>query len=201
MKKLLFAAIALFIGSGAFAQDVRIGIKAGGNLSTVTNTEMPAKMKFGFQVGGFLDFKFDERFSLQPELLYSAQGAKYTVTVLWEDGNWHNVSGSYAFDYINVPVLLKINITEGFSAEIGPQIGFLIGARWKEKGDGVLVNSGSGTDNCNTIDVTALAGLSYTFAENFVVSARYGLGLTNILKNDYVNFKNSVIQLSVGYKF
>ena len=102
--------------------------------------------------------------------------------------------------YINIPVLLKINIVEGFSAEIGPQIGFLIGARWKEKEDGVLVNSGSETDYSNTIDVTALAGLSYTFAENFVVSARYGLGLTRIYKGDDKR-KNSVIQLSLGYKF
>ena len=198
MKKLLFTAIALFIVSGVYAQGIKVGIKAGANLSTITDSD-DAKMKLGFHIGGFLDFKFNERFSLQPELLYSAQGAKYTVTTLWEDGAWHNVSGSYAFDYINVPVLLKINITEGFSAEIGPQIGFLIGARWKEKGDGVLVNSGSGTDNCNTIDVTALAGLSYTFAENFVVSARYGFGLTKIGKS--WSDKNSVIQLSVGYKF
>jgi len=190
MKKILIAAIALFIGSGAFAQDVRVGIKAGANLSTITSAPVDPKMKLGFHVGGFLDFKFNERFSLQPELLYSAQGLK------WTDGS---IFCTVAFDYINIPVLLKINITEGFSAEIGPQIGFLVEASWKQKKNGVLVYSGSSTDECNTIDVTALAGLSYTFAENFVVSARYGFGLTKIGKS--WSDKNSVIQLSVGYKF
>ena len=207
MKKILIAAIALFIGSGAFAQDVRVGIKAGANLSTVTNTDYPAKMKFGFHVGGFLDFKFNERFSLQPELLYSAQGVnvEFTTVEYDDNDNGHNVNifSSTSFDYVNVPVLLKINITEGFSAEIGPQIGFLIGATQKGKKDGVLVHSESLKKYCNTIDITALAGLSYTFAKNFVVSARYGLGLTKIYKEDdgADNVKNSVIQLSVGYKF
>jgi hypothetical protein len=54
--------------------------------------------------------------------------------------------------------------------------------------------------------VSAFIGLSYTFAENFVVSARYGLGFTKIFKRDGLvgvadDAKNSVIQLSVGYKF
>jgi len=190
MKKILITALALFIANSASAQDVRIGIKAGGNLSTVTSAPVGTKMKLGFHVGGFLDFKFYERFGLQPELLYSMQGHKYA-----EIGEEWNISINTTFDYINVPVLLKINIAEGFSAEIGPQIGFLIGARYKISGE-----SGSFTDDCNTIDVTALAGLSYTFAENFVVSARYGLGLTKISKDDD-KIKNSVIQLSVGYKF
>ena len=53
----------------------------------------------------------------------------------------------------------------------------------------------------NTLDITVIAGLSYTFAENFVVSARYGLGLTYVNKDSVFPQKNSVIQLSVGYKF
>jgi len=53
---------------------------------------------------------------------------------------------------------------------------------------------------CNILDIMAIAGLSYTFAENFVIGARYGLGLTYVFKNT-IHGKNSVIQLSVGYKF
>ena len=200
MKKILIAAIALFIGSGAFAQDVRVGIKAGANLSTVTSAPVDTKMKLGFHIGGFLEFKFSDVLSLQPELLYSTQGAKYVFIRWYSDVQFGNVSDSRTIDYINVPVLLKINITEGFSAEIGPQIGFLIGTRWEKKRDGVLIESGSIMKICNTVDVTALAGLSYAFAENFIVSARYGLGLTKILSEEG-NSKNSVIQLSVGYKF
>jgi len=183
MKKFLFAALALFIGSGAFAQDVRVGIKAGGNLSTCTNTYLD--MKFGFHIGGFLDFKFDERFGLQPEVLFSTQGA-----VGKSKGQ-----GLY-LKYINVPVLLKISIVEGISAEIGPQIGFLVSSDARDMGAAYDYEPRS------TIDVTIVGGLSYTFAENFIVSARYGLGLTNIFNSDYIyHHKNRVIQLSVGYKF
>jgi hypothetical protein len=65
--------------------------------------------------------------------------------------------------------------------------------------------SGNNKGYRNLIDVTAAAGLSYSFAEDFVVSVRYGLGLTKIFKEGVSPFpaksKNSVIQLSVGYKF
>ena len=210
MKKIFFAALMLLMASGAFAQ-IRVGVKAGGNLSTITkfcnsgNKDWldKAKMKFGFHAGAFLDFVFNERLSLQPELLYSAQGTDFTAHY---SGELH--SGCISLGYINVPVLLKINIAEGLSAEIGPQIGFLVSAMDKQFNEGVETYSCDMKKEkvCKDIDVTAVAGLSYTFADNFVVSARYGLGLTKIwTKDDYDpswnECKNSVIQLSIGYKF
>jgi len=208
MKKLLFAALVLFIVNSASAQNIRGGIKVGANLSTFTNmpnmafregevnVKVGRKMKFGFHIGGFVDFAFSERISLQPELLYSTQGTKFT-TKMWDTEEIFNMFVSITLGYINVPVLLKVNIAEGLSAEIGPQIGFLLSAEGTSVMNGVST-SGKIKDDYNTLDVTALAGLSYTFAEYFVVSARYGLGLTYVSK---ANSKNSVIQLSVGYKF
>jgi hypothetical protein len=189
MKKFLFAALMLFIVNGAFAQDVRVGLKAGGNLSTITN-DSEAQMKFGFHVGGFLDFKFTDMLSLQPEVLFSMQGAKGTA-----DG----VSASLDLNYINVPVLLKINFGEGLSAEIGPQVGYLVSANASGSYGGFSA-SRSIKDMCEDLDVTAIVGLSYTFAENFVISARYGFGLTAI-NVEGEKPKNSVISLSIGYKF
>ena len=187
-KKILFAALALCIVNGAIAQGIKLGVKAGANLSTITELQANPKMKLGFHVGGFLDFKFSESLSLQPEILYSLQGYDYQ----WPE---ETESGSVNLNYINVPVLLKINIAEGLSAEVGPQVGILFYASDKF-GSEPLEDL---TDMCQTIDVTALAGLSYTFAGNFVIGARYGLGLTNIFKP--FNGKTSLIQFSLGYKF
>ena len=179
MKKFLFAALALCIVNGAIAQGIKLGVKAGANLSTITDVD-DAKMKLGFHVGGFLEFKFSESLSLQPELLFSMQGAK-------QDGD---VSVTMNMDYFNVPVMLKVNFAEGLSAEVGPQLGFLVG----------------GVDGNTEIDLSGAAGLSYTFAEKFVIGARYCFGLTKIFKDskfEDIEFKqkNSVIQFSLGYKF
>ena len=213
-RKFVLAALMLLMVNGAFAQ-IKIGIKAGANLSTFTNndTSYPKmKMKFGFHVGGFAEFVMNDRISIQPELLYSAQGTILSGADIYEYDEHDNpiltkpipISWSCSLGYINVPVLLKINIPEiakGFSAEIGPQIGYLVSAT------SILIEVESGKELefadikevCKYIDVTAVVGLSYTFAENFIVHARYGLGLTTIIDIPYA--KNSVIQLSLGYKF
>lgn len=194
MKKLLFTVLILFSVSLAFAQ-VRAGIKIGSNLSTFSNDVHP-KMKFGYHVGGFLDFTLNENLSLQPELLYSKQGANFEAV-------------SISLGYVNVPVLLKINIVKNFSAEIGPQVGYLLSAKQVIDKEKVTITYPGQPININTnikeqykdIDVTAIAGLSYMFTENIVVSARYGFGLTQLHKKNIVKSQNSVIQLSVGYKF
>jgi hypothetical protein len=41
MKKFLFAALMLLIVNGAMAQDIRIGIKSGGNSSTLACNPVP----------------------------------------------------------------------------------------------------------------------------------------------------------------
>ena len=47
-------------------------------------------------------------------------------------------------------------------------------------------------------------GVSYEISD-FVIDARYNFGLTNVWKDDYKKLlgdaKNSVISLTVGYKF
>jgi opacity protein-like surface antigen len=180
MKKFLFAVITLLMVHGAMGQ-IKVGVKAGGNLSTINTVHISCDMKFGFHIGGFAEFVMNDKISIQPELLYSTQGASAT-----QDGVTVNAN----VNYINVPVLLKLNIAEGLSAEIGPQVGILVGAKQGSKNI---------KEDCYTFDLTAIAGLSYTFAEKFVVGARYGFGLTNISKD--VKTQNRVISLSIGYKF
>ena len=186
MKRLLLAAIALCMLNGAFAQGIKLGLKAGANLSTVTD-DSDAKMKFSYHAGGFLEFNFSDRVSFQPELLLSVQGAK-------SEGE---ASVTVNTNYINVPLLLKLKIVEGLAFEIGPQAGILVGGTRKQNGESKSVK-----EFCEALDVTALGGLSYTFADHFVIGARYGLGLTNVFKeNTAIEPKNSVIQLGIGYKF
>ena len=42
-------------------------------------------------------------------------------------------------------------------------------------------------------------GISYEFS-NFIIDARYNLGLTKVMKDPAPSSKNSVIMLTVGYK-
>ena len=204
MKKLLFAALALFIVNGAVAQ-IKVGVKVGENLSTITDAEY-ATGKFGIHVGGFAEFVLNDRLSIQPELLFSMQGTCFED--IWMYGSEEILISDYSlsYNYINVPILLKINIVRGLSAEVGTQVGFLLSAKSKYSQTYTSINTTINTTSknkkgCNTFDVAAVAGLSYTFAEKFVVSTRYGLGLTNLHKLGGDKSKNSVMSLGVGFKF
>lgn len=193
MKKTLLVLAAFFaFGVAANAQDdkssgmssagmVKFGPKAGLNIATVS--EDNTKALVGFHIGGFAEIMLNDKFAIQPEVLYSAQGAKADV------GN-----GEWKLGYINVPVMAKYFVAEGFSVEAGPQIGFLMTAEDEDGHDF--------KDSFETTDFGFNFGAGYALPMGLMFQARYCLGLSDIAKNNSGDaVKNGVFQLSVGYKF
>ncbi len=187
MKKIIVTLVAVFAIGAVSAQEAKFGVKAGLNLANWTGDVEETKTKVGFNVGGFVEIKVSEKFSVQPELLYSAQGTDF-------DGE------TYSFGYINIPVMAKFYVAKSFSLEAGPQVGFLISAKAKEDGSDEKVDIKEGFES---VDFGLNFGAGYDFTEKFSVGVRYNLGLSNIVKDAPDSFKinNSVLSLSVGYKF
>lgn len=76
MKKILFA-VMMFATTASFAQ-IQFGAKGGINVSNLNGLDVnnyQTKATVGFHVGGFVAIKLG-KLALQPELLYSTQGAK-----------------------------------------------------------------------------------------------------------------------------
>src|SRR5579872_4346351 len=101
MKKILF--VFLFVGLFQLvnAQSIGIGIKAGPNFAKLNgsqNLSADYNNRTGYHFGAYALFKFG-KIGIQPELLYSKQGSKYTVNTNSFDAN---------FNYINVPIILKL---------------------------------------------------------------------------------------------
>ena len=171
---------------------IQFGAKAGLNLANihVSPSEPGTSFKFtpNVNAGGLAYIPLFNKFGLQPEVVYSGQGAKV------ESGT---ESGNYNIGYINVPVLLKYKDPSGFFAEIGPQIGFLLSAKAKSSGVSVDVK-----DSFKSTDVSGVFGIGYLTSLNIGVDARYNLGLANITKSgDETSAKNGVIQVGVFYMF
>ena len=180
MKKVLLTALAVFAFSFANAQDPKYGVKGGLNMSS--NSGDGLKSITSFHLGGFAQFKMNDKFAIQPELLYSAQGAKSDF-------------GTLNLNYINIPVMAKYNVADAFSIEAGPQIGFLMSATFA---------SVDYKDQCNSTDFGFNLGAGYDLNETMSLGLRYTMGLTNVEKDvagQASNSKNSNIQLSFGYKF
>ena len=186
MKKLFFAAAAVFAFGMTNAQETRFGAKGALNFATITNSE-GAKNKVGFAIGGFAEIGVSDKFKVQPELMYSIQGAKFE-------------GGSFDLNYINIPVMGKFMVTEEISLQAGPQIGILMSATAKS-------DAGGSTDVkefTKGIDFGLNFGAGYNIGEDMMIDLRYNLGLSQIEKELAPNqtaSKNAVIQLGFGYKF
>src|SRR6476620_209165 len=132
----LFFSIAAFLCCSFTLQaqvNVNFGLKGGANFSTFIGSEALteetliaphlgalAQITIGEDNEGFLSY------ALQPEIVYSMQGAKIDnqKTVL---------------SYVNIPIMIQRYVaSSGFYIESGPQVGFLVSA--KAKADGISVD-------------------------------------------------------------
>ncbi len=193
--KLLLVAISAIVGmQSAYSQaSVAIGIKGGLNFAKLDVSQSVGetyKSRTGYHAGAFVLFKFG-KIGLQPELLFSKQGTKYTFNTQDTDAN---------FDYINIPVILKLYTVAGINLQLGPQIGFLSSAQAKSTIAGVTTTTDVKSFYKNN-DISLAMGLGWDLPFGLTIDARYNLGLNKV--NDGSNnqdTKNQVIQISAGYK-
>jgi hypothetical protein len=152
---------------------INLGIKGGVNMYNYDNFGYDQLSGFHFGLLGHIHL--NNPWAIQPELLYSNQGAKI--------GDSNNI-----LDYINIPVLLQYMYDNGFRLQAGPQLGILLRA--------------DNRDAMNPIDFGLSIGASYVLpATGFGVDARYNHGITNINKNDAVVATNRGFQIGVFYIF
>nr|WP_297307499.1 porin family protein [uncultured Flavobacterium sp.] len=204
MKKIFTIAALIAISINANAQqEVKFGPKAGVNFANLSNTES-SKMLTGFYVGGVAEIKINDKFSVQPELMYSAQGAKAKYSEVESGVNVH-YKETFKLDYISIPVLAKYYIADGFSVEAGPQFNFLVKSEIKSDASALGYSESDKTDMkdfTKSFDFGIGAGVAYDLANGFFANARYNFGLSDIWKeNEGKSVKNAVIQVGVGYKF
>jgi hypothetical protein len=183
MKKVLLVAAFAVLGlSNVNAQEIQFGAKGGLNFASISgdNTGGTGTVT-AFNVGLVAEIPINEKFSFQPELMYSGQGYSFD-------------DDTVALNYLNIPLIGKYYVTKGLSLEAGPQIGFLLSA----KSEDIDVK-----DLFNTVDFGVNFGVGYKLDNGLNFGARYNLGLADI--NDIDGFndknKNGVFQLSVGYFF
>lgn len=184
-------------------ESLRFGVKAGINLSNVydeENNDFVADNKVGFAAGAFLTIPLGSVLGFQPEVMYSEKGFKLQGSVLGNDYEYKRTN-----TYIDIPLQLQIKASPMFSILVGPQFSYLIQTK-NNFNDGDFTSEQEEDINGenykkNIFGFTVGADLNF---DNFVISARGGW---DISKTDSdgdssdVNYKNQVLQLTVGYAF
>jgi len=189
MKKLLFVLLIVSICNMAVSQEISFGVKGGVNFASLTGDTSGLESRTAFHFGIVSEFTISEKFSIQPELLYSAQGTKADDEEL-------------KLNYLNIPVLAKYYLAEGLSLEAGPQIGLLLSAKTEFDG----ADEEDIEDLFRDIDFGVNFGLGYKLDNGLNFSARYYLGIANVYDwigdfIDDIEIRNGVFQISIGYLF
>ena len=212
-KFALLIALTIFGITQANAQN--FGFKGGYNYSSFNGEvakDNTLKGLSGFYVGALLELPLGDVLSLQPEVIYSRQGAAwekdYNIPILGKG----SLKNDIKLDYLNIPVMAKVNLGPLF-LQGGVQFGFLVGKpETSSTINGRRITEELDKDAYASFDFGVGAGLGVNLSEHFFIEARYTHSLTNALdpdnnslKNarisDDNNFKNAVLSVGLGVKF
>ncbi len=204
-KSILLIGIAFLSLSNLSAQEyVMFGVKGGINSSTFSGDGFGdfdnPDARTSFNLGLLAEIPLSDKFSVQPEVLYSGQG--YDIASR-NDAN----DVEYQLDYINVPVLAKLYLVDGLSLEAGPQVGFLVNSEIDSNPSGDGGDVPLDEDQFNKVDLSVALGASYKFRGGFFVNARYNFGLSDVYDDSYSGLfrnsdvKHSVLQGGIGFLF
>jgi len=222
---MMFTLMAVYMCYTINAQDdkqtknkIKFGVKAGANFANASGNGLDFLLnsdpdaRIGFTIGGLAEYEISDAFSLQGELTYGQKGF------------YEKIPGDYEatvkLDYINIPILAKYYVAEGFSIEAGPELSFLLSAKFAETD---LDNNEAYDDEdikefFKSTDIGLNFGLGYQLDNGIGINARYILGLANIYdysfetigetkrrKDDEIGqnleIKNKVFQISIFYTF
>lgn len=216
-RKLLVTAIVGLFSLPMFAQEMTVtanrttfGIRAGVNFQNINGKdadgdELENDVLTGFHAGVNAEIPVGTGSYLQPGLLYSAKGAKFSNSDNKVKLNYVEVP----INFVYKPILGTGNMVLGF----GPYVAFGIGGKTEIGGQEIDV------EFKDTFDPTVaafqvkrfdaggnlLAGYEFANKVSFQVNAQ--LGLVNIAPeisgstNDDTKWKNTGFGLSLGYRF
>lgn len=203
MKKIIIALMCMLLTAGAAMAQKRFtfGPKVGVDYTHFWDNEEDASGQFNYQAGVFLEYRFTDKFSVAPEVVFAAQGAKTKRAI----------ETTYHTNYINVPVMLKWYVIKPLSIDFGPQLGINIYSKETIKSipyeAPMLKRIADGTydikDLTKTVDFSVALGLTYNITDEVFVQGRYTMGMINVFKTDYTSkkFKYGNAQIAIGYRF
>ena len=215
MKKVMVCLFACLMTLAATecvnAQKVNFGIKAGLNLSTWNYDD--ASLRPGFHAGGFATVQFSRMFAVQPEVMYSMEGAAWEGKLDAFGFSLANAKVTSTVHKLNVPVMLQFTPISMLTIEAGPQFGFNLAVSHHIKSNiAGIVETESDVDvdkeNYNMFEMGIAAGLKLNLTRNMAIGARYVYGISPIFDEgrlfsrqvtDAVHTSNIMVSLNFAF--
>ncbi|MFD1604828.1 porin family protein [Flavobacterium artemisiae] len=210
MQSNFLCALTLFLTASfgmLHAQDTNVttefGVKGGFNMSNLIDSGDDVNdnnVLYGFNAGVYATLPISDFVAIQPELLFTTKGAELEYNNVIE-GN-----AKFRLNYIELPLLVRVNITKNFNLQAGGYASYLVSSKVTGDGD-VSFNEAIDTDDLNKFDAGIAAGVGVDFSP-VSIGVRYNYGLTTIGKertfagNTYTfpDVRNSNLTVYLAYK-
>ena len=154
-------------------------------------------------IGFFAKLPLAENIALQPEISYTGKGAELVYSNALVSG-----TAQFRLDYIELPLLLVVNVTKNFNIHAGPYAAYMVSAKTTNKSDSGSYNfeDNIDTNDFNRFDAGLAGGVGIDL-EAISFGVRYNYGLTKIGKEDSStgfsspDAKNSVLSVYAAFGF
>lgn len=181
----LFVILSLFVCAAPISAKAQktnsqtFGVKGGVNFSNLYLKDAnDNKMLTGFNIGLFAKLPVSSTFAIQPELYFTTKGAQTTYNSTFING-----TVQYNFNYLEVPLLFVVNITDNFNLHAGPYVSYMLNGKVKNKSNvgSVDFDEKINTEDYNKFDAGIAAGAGVDLGA-ISLGARYTYGLTKVGK-------------------
>lgn len=201
-KNLIFASLVLgllsFTGIQAQEKTASYGFKGGLNFSNLyTDSVDDNNVLTGFNAGLYAKFPITNSIAIQPEISYTTKGSELVYNNAFVQGK-----AKFNVNYIEVPVLLVMNLTDNFNLHVGPYAAYMVSGKTTNDSNIFSSQRELDTNDFNKFDAGLAGGVGVDLdVVNFGV--RYNYGLTKIGKDNSFtssDAKNSVLNVYIGLR-
>ena len=177
MKKVFIIGLCVIAMFSQANAQTKFSVQGGLNLMQMKASAMGLSFEFdsdaALNLGVIADFKGTDNFNLRSGLLYNGNSSSLTF-----DG----AKSKITVNYLSLPLLGRVKVSEGLYAIAGPQINFLLSA--KSRYDGETFDE---KESINSSSFSGLFGAEYQLSDKFRLGINYTAGLSNIAKERFLD--------------
>ena len=202
----------------------KYGIKAGLNIANIISTpidgvkNITTSSKIGITGGFYMEIALNDKWYINPELLYSQEGASfnydYTHDYNINSRDEYTTTNDLSLSYVKLNPTVSYKASDKLSLNLGPSVAFLMSKKYLYTQNPTNQHTLSdGEFNEESLDIGLNFGFSYYINENLLIDSKFCAGLINIgeisrptdLKEDpstpAYTLKNRATVLSLAYLF